>query len=97
LPPATVTKAADKPVTAAKPAVKPAEKLAKSAAKPGLAAAQPSALKTATKAAPKKTVDKQAAGAAKPMTKSVHLAKADPLAPLPAKHSGKSKDSPTGR
>jgi len=76
------SKSANKPVTAAKPA------LPKSADKPGLAAAKPQQ---------KKSVDKPAVAAAKPVTKHIQLAKVDPLAPLPAKHSGHSKDAPTGR
>jgi hypothetical protein len=75
-------KSTDRPVTAAKPA------LFKSADKPGLAAAQP---------AKKKSVDKPSPAAAKPVTKHIQIAKVDPLAPLPAKHSGHSKDAPTGR
>jgi hypothetical protein len=59
--------------------------------KPGLAAAHPP-----------KAVDKPAVAAAKPVTKPVHMAKVDPLAPLPGKHSTKivskpSKDAHTGR
>jgi hypothetical protein len=70
-------------------AAKPAQK--KAVDKPGLAAAHPS-----------KTVDKPSLAAAKPVTKPVRLAKADPLAPLPEKHSPKSvsktsKDQHTGR
>jgi hypothetical protein len=42
---------------------------------------------------PKKSVDKPAVASAKPVTKPVHLAKVDPLAPLPAKHSGHSRDT----
>ncbi len=84
-----VIKSADKPVTAAKPAQM------KSADKPGLAAAQSHQAKAMPAA--KKSVDKPALGAAKPMTKHVELAKNDPLAPLPAKHSGKPKDEPTAR
>jgi hypothetical protein len=95
-------KSVDKPVTAAKPAQ------SKSADKPGLAAAQMKPTKSAARPAavhmadaskpqPKKSVDKPALGAAKPMTKRVELAKTDPLAPLPVRHSGRTKDSPTGR
>jgi hypothetical protein len=91
-------KSADKPVTAAKPA------RIKSADMPGLAAAQsrpakaaPTTIAGASKTAPKKSVDKPVLGAAKPMTKRVQLAKTDPLAPLPDKHSGRPKDAPTGR
>ena len=83
MPLATGSKSADRPVTAAKPAKN------RSADKPGLAAAKPS---------PKKTVDKAAPSAAKPVTKPVRLAKNDPLAPLPDKHSAKpSKDSASTR
>jgi hypothetical protein len=80
-------KSANKPVTAAKPAP------SKSADKPGLAAAQSHPGKTA----PKKSVDKLALAGAKPVTNRIQLAKVDPLAPLPAKHPGHSKDAPTGR
>jgi hypothetical protein len=97
LPPMTA-KPTDKPALAAKPAPQ------KSVAKPGLAAAQSPAKKLAEKApvaAPKtpakKSVDKPAALAAKPVTKPVRIAKVDPLAPLPAKHSGKLKDATADR
>jgi len=83
LPPAAGRKPADKPATAAKPAPKT------SAGKLGLAAAQ---------ARPKKSVDKPTFAAAKPVTKPVRLAKVDPLAPLPDKHTPKiSKDLHPGR
>lgn len=72
----------DRPVTAAKPAP------SKSADKPGLAAA---------KILQKKSVDKPALASARPMTKHSQLAKTDPLAPLPEKHSARLKDAPTGR
>ncbi len=76
-------KSAEGPATAAKPGSK------NSADRPGLAAAQPAA---------KKTVDKTMVSAAKPVTKPIRLAKVDPLAPLPEKHSAKtSKDLHTGR
>ena len=68
----TVVKSADRPVTAAKPVA------IKSTDKPGLAAA---------KGIEKKSVDKPVAVAAKPVTKPIRLAKNDPLAPLPDKHS----------
>jgi len=93
-------KSADKPVTAAKPAQH------SSADKPGLAAAQSKAPKAPASAQPKladakisrkKSVDKPALAAARPMTKRVELAKTDPLAPLPDKHSGRTKEIPTGR
>jgi hypothetical protein len=48
--------------------------------------------------APKKSVDKPGLAAAKPMTKPVHIAKADPLAPLPGKPVRKSaKDNVSGQ
>ncbi|HEX5258169.1 MAG TPA: hypothetical protein VFW35_05240 [Sphingomicrobium sp.] len=75
-------KSTDRPVTAAKPAP------SKSVDMPGLAAA---------KMLQKKSVDKPALASAKPVTKRVQVAKIDPLAPLSAKHSGHSKDAPTGR
>lgn len=86
-------KSKDKPVTAAKPA------LPKSSDKPGLAAAKPvdkaSARKTGVEQAAKslkKIVENPVAVASAPMTKPVRLAKTDPLAPLPTKHSGHSKE-----
>jgi hypothetical protein len=86
--PQTTAKSTDKPANAAKPAT------AKSVEKPGLAAAQiarkPAAL---VQAAAKKSVDKPAVAMARPVTKPVRLAKSDPLAPLPGRHSGHSKDS----
>ena len=93
----TEFKSVDKPVTAAKPAQ------TKSMDMPGLAAAQskaarpPAHVASASVAAPKKSVDKPGLGASRPMTKRVEIAKTDPLAPLPVKHPGKTKDSPTGR
>ena len=97
-----VPKAADKPAAAAKPAI------SKSADRPGLAAAQSRAKPAPTKAGgkpvvtaaaekPKKTVDKTASATAKPVTKAVHLAKADPLAPLPVKQPAKHRDSTAAR
>jgi hypothetical protein len=86
LPRAADTTSADRPVTAAKPAH------LMSADKPGLAAAKSSAA-----AKPKKSVDKPTVVTAKALTKPLRLAKNDPLAPLPGKHSGRPKDSPTGR
>lgn len=94
--PRTTLKPADKPVTAAKPAAK------KSAEKPGLAAAQPTrkaaekpSIRNAatSKVGPKKSVDKPVIASAKRVTKSVRLAKVDPLAPLPVRRSGHSKDT----
>ena len=85
----------DGPAHAAKPAHQ------KSVEKPGLAAAHPVkkaeakqpvklALLT-TKSSPKKSVDKKPVVTAKALTKPIHMAKVDPLAPLPAHHSGNSK------
>ena len=85
--PLTTAKSTDRPATSAKPAQ------SKSVVKPGLAAAQPK--KPAQKpveAAAKKSVDKLALVTAKAVTKPVRIAKVDPLAPLPARHSGNSKD-----
>jgi hypothetical protein len=98
----TGSKSKDKPVTAAKPA------LPKSADKPGLAAAkshgksgaQPAGHKAAVEQVAKtqkKIVDKPAVAAAAPVTKSVRLAKTDPLAPLSATHSTKSRVSTAER
>ena len=44
------------------------------------------------KSAAKKTVDKPRVVSAKAVTKTVRMAKVDPLAPLPARHPGHSKD-----
>lgn len=95
--PQTTAKSTDKPATAAKPATM------KLVEKPGLAAAQPMKkvgrkgslrqLASAPRETAKKSVDKPVAVAPKPVTKPVRLAKVDPLAPLPAKHSGHSKDA----
>jgi hypothetical protein len=92
------SKSTEMPVTAAKPA------LSRSADKPGLAAAKSTPVKSAhqqasaaAKPQPKKSVDKPAIANSKPVTKRVQLAKTDPLAPLSEKHSGRPKDSPTGR
>ena len=62
-------------------AAKPAPK--KAVDKPGLAAAHPA-----------KAVDKPKLAAAKPVTKPIRLAKVDPLAPLPDRHSTKSVSKP---
>ena len=80
--PLTAAISTDKPATAAKPA------RAKSVEKPDLAAAQPK--KPAAKpvqAAAKKSVDKPAVVTERAVTRPIRLAKVDPLAPLPAKHS----------
>jgi hypothetical protein len=72
LPLATGPKSAGRPALAAKPANK------QTVDRPGLAAAQSTA---------KKSVDKPTFATAKPVTKPVRLAKNDPLAPLPDRHS----------
>ena len=82
MPQATAPKSTDRPVTAAKPA------LGKSVGRPGLAAA---------KSRPKKSVDKPVLAAARPVTKTVRLAKTDPLAPLPVTRSAQPKDNATAR
>lgn len=94
--PHTTARSTDNPATAAKP-VKD-----KSVGKPGLAAAQsgrraaerPAAKQAAArqKLAMKKSVDKPTLALATPVTKPVRLAKVDPLAPLPVKHSNHSKE-----
>ena len=78
--PPTIAKFTDKPATVAKPAQ------AKSVEKPGLAAAQPKK-PAPVSAAAKKSVDKQPVVTARAVTSPIRLAKVDPLAPLPAKHS----------
>ena len=92
------SKSTEMPVTAAKPA------LSRSADKPGLAAAKSMLSKpahqqasAAAKPEHKKSVDKPVIAHAATVTKRVQLAKTDPLAPLPEKHSVRPKDSPTGR
>jgi hypothetical protein len=90
MPLATGPQIRDKSIEKPVTAAKPAKK--KSVDKPGLAAAKPP-----------KSVDNPAVAAAKPVTRPVRLAKVDPLAPLPEKHSPKtsltknSKDLHTGR
>jgi hypothetical protein len=88
LPPAPVI-STEEPATAAR-LVKH-----KSVEKPGLAAAHHAheAVLAPAKATPKKSVDKPKVVTAKAMTKPVRMAKVDPLAPLPAKHSSHSKDA----
>ena len=70
-----------------KPDLAAAQHLQKVAEKPLLTTSV-----TRSKAPAKKSVDKLALVTARTMTKPVRLAKVDPLAPLPAKHSGHSKD-----
>ncbi|MFL6759151.1 hypothetical protein [Sphingomonas sp.] len=87
--PQTIANSMDRPAAAAKPAKK------ESVEKPGLAAAQPTVKKPVPRAisvATKKSVDKAAVALVRPVTKAVRLAKLDPLAPLPARHSGISKE-----
>ncbi len=99
MPRPTATKSTDRPATAAKPAS------TKSADQPGLAAAQTPARKStakpsldAAKPVEKKVADKLTLASTKPVTKPVRLAKTDPLAPLPQKHSSKTaKDSAPAR
>jgi hypothetical protein len=93
----SAVKSTDRPVTAAKPA------LVQSADKPGLAAAKSMPAKAPAthspppaKGAAKKSVDKPATVAARPVTKPVRLAKTDPLAPLADAHS-KPRDSTADR
>lgn len=104
--PATAAKPAQnksvgKPGLAAAQAVKkPAheERLASAkAVKKPTAAPTPKKAAAATKAPAKKSVDKPIIAAAKPVTKPIRLAKVDPLAPLPARHSGNLKGSATER
>ena len=97
----TEMKSTDRPVTAAKPAIlQPAGKPGLAAAKSPSAAKSTSSAKPLNVAAapaaggaltapPKKSVDKKAVAAAKPVTKPIELARVDPLAPLAARHSGK--------
>jgi hypothetical protein len=95
--PQTAARSTDKPAIAAKPAK------SRSVEKPGLAAAQPATKldrKQATEKAQlpdKKSVDKLAVVTAKALTKPVRMAKADPLAPLPGRHSGNSKGATADR
>lgn len=92
LPQAADPNSTSQPVKPAKPAPsRPVDR-------PGLAAAQTVVNKmprAGAKPADKKVVDKPALVAAKPVTKPVRLAKTDPLAPLPDKHSD--RGTPTGR
>ena len=87
MPQATGPKSTDRPATAATPAP------SKSVDVPGLAAAQ--SRRGAISPAAKKVVDKPQLAAARPVTKSVRLAKADPLAPLAAKSSARSSKDNT--
>ena len=69
---------------------------AKTVKKPAAGSA-PKKAAAAPKAPAKKSVDKPIIATAKPVTKPIRLAKVDPLAPLPAKHSGNLKGSATER
>lgn len=87
-------------LAAAHPTKKPAEKLHVAAAQTSAKTHEKAiATKSAatSKAQPKKTVDKPIIAMTKPVTKSVRIAKVDPLAPLPAKHSGNPRGSATER
>ena len=84
--PQAIATSTDKPANAAKPA------LNKSVEKPGLEAAHPFK-KAGAELASKKSVDKPKVVTAQAVTKPVRMAKVDPLAPLPGKHSGHSKDA----
>lgn len=83
-----------------KTTARPAPKLASVAAKPAPKKSvgkpeklAPKQASIAPKPAPKKSVDKPVIASAKPVTNPVRLAKVDPLAPLPARHSGNSRDT----
>jgi hypothetical protein len=96
--PLTVAKSTDKPAAAAMPARNT------SVEKSGLAAAQPALGKPVAHQAfatpqsvAKKSVDKPRLAAANRVTKPVQIAKVDPLAPLPGKHSGNSRGSAADR
>jgi len=85
--PLTATNSTDKPAAAAKPAKK------ETVDKPGLAAAQTKKLAPKpAQAVVKNSVDKPAVVTQRAVTRPVRLAKVDPLAPLPARHSGNSKE-----
>jgi hypothetical protein len=96
VPQPTSPKSTERPVTAAKPAhLKSADRPGLAAAKSTPARALPRPAAAPTKVAAKKSVDKPALAAAKPVTKPVRIAKTDPLAPLPGRHS--TKDSTADR
>jgi len=85
--PLTMARSTEKPATSAKPAQSTA------VVKSGLAAAQskkPGPMPV--KMAAKKSVDKRAIITAGTVTRPVRIAKVDPLALLPAKHTGHAKD-----
>lgn len=89
----------DQPVTAAKPAKdgsldRPGLAAAKSTAKTAVKSAPKDTPRPAAKSEPKKSVDKPALVATKPVTKPKQVAKADPLAPLPARPSGSTRKEP---
>lgn len=99
MPSAASAKSKGQPVTAAKPATdRPSDKPGLAAAKSTAKSGSTSEPKTASKASTKKTVDKPVVAVAKPVTKPKQIAKADPLAPLPARTSGSThKDSAAQR
>jgi hypothetical protein len=85
--PQTMARSTEKPATSAKPAQ------SAPAVKPGLAAAQSrKAAILPVRIAAKKSVDKPSIITARAVTRPVGIAKVDPLALLPAKHIGHSKD-----
>ncbi len=87
-------------LAAAQSTKKPAEKLHVVAAQQSKKAVGPrvsTKSAAASKAQPKKSVDKPIIAMTKPVTKPVRIAKVDPLAPLPAKHSGNPRGSATER
>ena len=90
--PQTTAKSTGKPANAAKPAsIKPVEKPDLAAAQSTKKVAAKPALKLASIPA-KKSVDKRPVVTAKAVTKPVRMARVDPLAPLPGKHSSHSKE-----
>ncbi len=107
VPQRTAKTSLDRPVTAAKPAsIKSKEESGLAAAKMTakakgrrVAAAKPASVRSPSSlsATNKKSVDKPVLVALRSVTRRVQFAKTDPLAPLPLKHSGKTKDAPTGR
>jgi hypothetical protein len=85
--PQTMARSMEKPATSAKPAQ------SASVVKPGLAAAQSKEPAVSrVKIAAKKSVDKPAVITARAVTRPVRIANVDPLALLPARHTGHSKD-----
>lgn len=98
--PQAVANSTDRPATAAKPAFNrsaeqsdlAAAQHQRNVAKSQTSATHHSADEPALSLSAKKSVDKARVVTAKAMTKPIRLAKVDPLAPLPARHSGHSKE-----